>query len=474
MSTLGVQNSIAVRSARTETYGRERDAGIGGATLWLAVLITSYFYALPLGRFSFVGVATDFRIYDFVFIAFIFFVGLRYGKRVKELYKDHKDFHYWTVVLLIVVWFSLIITFLVGKHDTTIFAAALRAFRFTAYLLVSSFIVAIANTPRRQQFLLRVLYLNIFIQAALAFAQGLGRLPNFWPTYWLIGYGDYPVGTLSPHHLQIAVVMMLGIGLALSFSRMSTNLIGKGIHVSLAALMVAVILFSGTRTVWFSLPVIALAYLLIHRVRGLFVIVFFAGCVAVTLWLGRNYIHDPAQLQVETRLTNPLELRGVRGIFYDRLAIYDNDFVQRIAAHPWVLIVGSGFQNVSYFLGATGAHNNYLQAWFELGLIGLLIYLRFLKAISDSLLGIASKGRASAEQKFSRDIWAVYIGVLATMLAGETLWAQYSMFTLTGQIMTLIALATCSRNWMFREEVDLKGNPTDGERAYRGARDPLS
>jgi hypothetical protein len=89
VSTLGVQRSIAVPSAGRETYGRKREAVIGGATLWLAVLITSYFYALPLGRFSFGGVATDFRIYDFVFIAFMLFAGLRYGKRVNELVKDH-------------------------------------------------------------------------------------------------------------------------------------------------------------------------------------------------------------------------------------------------------------------------------------------------------------------------------------------------------------------------------------------------
>jgi O-antigen ligase len=367
------------------------------------------------------------------------------------------------------VWLSLIITSVARTSDTKIFAAVLRAFRFSAYLLTPTFTVAIVDTPKRQQFLLRVLYLNIVIQAALAFAQAMDWLPNFWPMYWLVNYGDHPVGTLSPHHLQIAVVMMLGIGLALSFSRTSANWIAKGIHAGLAALMLAVILFSGTRTVWFSLPVLGLAYLFIHRVRGFFMILLFAFGVGVTLWLARDYVRDPAQERLETRLIIPIEQKGIREIFSDRITIYDDEFWQRLANRPWVLVIGSGFQNVSYFLGATGAHNNYLQAWFELGLIGLIIYLRFLKAISNSLLAIARHRKSSFEQIISKDVWAAYMGILATMLAGETLWAQYSTFTLTGHIMCLIGLAACSRNWIFTEELALSDDPGRGENSHPGA-----
>jgi hypothetical protein len=40
------------------------------------------------------------------------------------------------------------------------------------------------------------------------------------------------------------------------------------------------------------------------------------------------------------------------------------------------------------------------------------------------------------------------------MIFGETLWAQYSMFTLTGQIMTLVALAASPLYWEQAPEME--------------------
>ena len=36
---------------------------------FMAILISSYFYCLPITRFSFISISTDLRLYDLVFIA---------------------------------------------------------------------------------------------------------------------------------------------------------------------------------------------------------------------------------------------------------------------------------------------------------------------------------------------------------------------------------------------------------------------
>ncbi|MFC1878374.1 O-antigen ligase family protein [Chloroflexota bacterium] len=423
------------------------DQPLGADTIILGLLLVSYFYVLPLGRYSFFGVATDFRIYDFAFIGFMLFAGLKYLPRLGELRRQRSRFHYWTIALIIVVWLSLIFTSLQSRNNlTTVFSAVLRAFRFSHYLLIPSLIVLIANTPRRQRFLTNIFYANILLQALLAFGQGLGWLPTFWPSYWLY-YGKQTVGTLSPHHLQISIVMMLGLALSATYLRTARNPFQIIIAGGGAALMLAATIFSGTRTAWVSIPFMILAYLYIHRSKSIVPLIGLGLLVAVVFGALWGIIQDPIEAQIQTRLLDGIASGGLSEPLSDRLAIYDQDIINRLLKRPWVLVIGAGFQNVLYAIGAAGAHNNYLQAWFELGIVGLVVYLGMLKTILGSLRATAASTANRFAQVLSKDVWAAFIGVMVSMLAGETLWAQYSMFTLSGQILALVGLAACPLFW---------------------------
>jgi hypothetical protein len=434
-------------SNRKFAYLEKRKGGLGFRTWFLALAITSLFYVLPLGRFAFAGVDTDFRIYDFILFGLFIILGQSNWRMIQQLMADHKSIYYWAGMLILLIWPSLIIT-TVTSGEIWMFTGAIRAWRFSAFLMLPVVIAVIADTPHKQRFLTNIFFLNCIVQAGLAFGQGIGQVPNFWPSYWLPRFGVVTVGTLSPHHLQIAVVMMLTLPLTFTFFRNTRNVVWKIILALILGMALSVIIFSGTRSVWAAIPFIVLAYFFAHRVRNaLPSIILITLIMGVLGWWNWDKIQNPLEEKIDDRFTNVIENRGAEGLISERENVYIGDLLLRFSRRPIFLLIGTGYQNISYVAWSTGAHNNYLHAWLELGVIGFFVYIRFLKSILDQLWLAAQSRLSRFEVGLPLDGWVAFVGVLVTMLANETLWGQYSMFTLSGQIMTLVGLGVCSLHW---------------------------
>jgi hypothetical protein len=241
---------------------------VGKPTIALGAVITSFFYCLPLGRFSFGGFLSDIRVFDLVSAGFLLCYLPSLGPRIKHIARTRLDFLGAAAVLLALVWLSLLFTFAGGGTDALL-PALIRALRFTFYLLIAGFVAAVVETPRQSRFLLNIFYLNVVAQAVIAFAQGLGWVPNLWPAYWVANYGDIPVGTLSPHHKQIGVVMLLGIALSATYLRTTRSvLIRVGVLLA-TTLMLIVPILSGSRTAVLGFAAFVLAYFYAHRRHGI-------------------------------------------------------------------------------------------------------------------------------------------------------------------------------------------------------------
>src|SRR5207249_569609 len=88
--------ATAVRARMGPVQLREaaRSDKLGAATISLAVLITSYFFCLPLGRFQIAGFNTDSRIYDYIFPATVVFT-FGHLARAVAVSRDRSRFFYW-------------------------------------------------------------------------------------------------------------------------------------------------------------------------------------------------------------------------------------------------------------------------------------------------------------------------------------------------------------------------------------------
>jgi len=271
-------------------------------------------------------------------------------------------------------------------------------------------------------------------------------LSSFWPDYWLQQYGVWPVGTLSPHHLHVGIVMLLGVALTLVFIQQPLPLLWRVVLMGMLGVMCAVIIMAGIRTALLGLAGLVAADLISHRGRSLGYLVVAVLVLAVMYWISGATVQSSVESTLNQVLVDRYKQSGLEGITRDRVTVYSN-FPDAIRAYPWMLLVGTGFQNSTAFIGSAGAHNNYLHVLFELGLIGFIIYMTFLIRILRNLSAVARKMDKTLEKEIARGMWSAFVAIMVTMLANETLWAQYSQFTLTGQIMTLMALAISPLYW---------------------------
>lgn len=420
---------------------------IGFPVFALGCLIASYFYCLPLGEYSVAFVVTDYRLYDFVFLGFLVVFGAPQVRKLHLLWMHQQGFFRWSIFLLYLVWMSTGATTLMSDRSlTATLYTALRAFRFTNYLIIGGFIIIFVNTPRRYRFILYIIYVNIAIQSILAFAQGLGVIDTFWPARWTATFGEVPVGTLSPHHMQIAIVMLLGMGITIALLHETETIIFKSVLVLLFAIMLAVPVFAGTRTAWVSVVGLIAIYFYLYRSKGILGTVLICTTVFLLFWVNQDLVQQPLQVQLDNRLILDYQDQGIYGIYGDRLDVY-RDIIRGMTTKPWLIVTGTGFQNAVSGISNSGAHNGYLHAWVELGILGFIVYLVFLGKIWQQLRQVIIHAPGKLERVIAQGAWMAYGAVLVSMLAGESLWAQYSMFTLTGQIIAVMALAIAPLYW---------------------------
>jgi O-antigen ligase len=192
-----------------------------------------------------------------------------------------------------------------------------------------------------------------------------------------------------------------------------------------------------------------LAYVFVHRAKGLVSLIAVVAASGAFVAVGFDVIREPVTDVVESRITGRVDRLGYEGLYGERTKIYFENFPRALEKAPWVLLTGSGFQNISVYMGGvTGGHNNYLHVLMELGVVGLSVYLIFLFRILRTQRRAAAAATTQFQYFAASDALIGFVGVLATMLVGETLWAQYSMFTLSGQIMAYMAIASAPFFWL--------------------------
>jgi len=406
----------------------------------LSILITATFYVVPLGRVESFG--TDYRLFDFAFGVFFILIGISEWPKIIKIFKERKKVFWWASILILLVWASLIVTFITGGAPKA-FPAIIRSIRFTAHFFTGACVVALVDSPSKYRRILNVFYINILIQAGLAIAQKLGWLGTFWPSYYVSSYGELPVGTLSAHHKHIGIVMLLGIGICLTFIKVKKDIFSKFIAIFSMGLMVAASIFALSRTGWLGLAGMALGYFYIYRRQSigtaLIIIIGLLLSLLILQWVGIDLL-TLAKEDLDLVVFDRYERFGIEGITGDRMQVYDN-FPDAIAAAPWILITGTGFQNIITYIRAAGAHNNYIQVLFELGVFGFIVYMGMLRQILRELQNAGKVLSNLLENAYAKSTFAVFVGILFTMLVGESFWGQTSMQTMTAQIMIMIGLA---------------------------------
>lgn len=434
------------------SYRRYR-SGKTAVPAWpLAILIISFFYCLPLGRFSIGGFDSDFRIFDFI-ILFVIVFYLSHSQVTAEfavLWRSDRWFLGWIKILVILIIASVLIS-VFYSGTSYLLPRLIRLYRFLSYLLLPFLVLSVVRNKETYLGLFKLYFWLIAIVGLIAFLQGLNLLPNFWPDYWQVMYGDgdAPVATLSPHHKHIGVMMLVGVCLSIGYWLRTKSWIMKSVIAVICVIMFSVPLFTGTRTYLLGFVGVLPAMLLVGNIRIVIPVVLMVIVSVLFLQYTGDAITAKIERKFDERVTGRIERLGYEGLYRERTVIYW-DIWDAIVRQPYILVTGVGYQNIRSFVAANGAHNNFLQVLMELGIVGLGAFLMMFAKLWSNLRKVITTVGDRDVNVIARYSWVVLCGVLMTMLVGETFWGQAAMFTLAGQLSFLFGLAVSPLYWLNR------------------------
>lgn len=450
-----MDSAINITTAEQYAYHRYKYSKRVVSILPLAVLMISFFYCLPLGRFSLGGFDSDFRVFDFaILFTFLFYFSKQEVTReFARLFRTNDWFLRWMKILAVLVLLSIVVS-VAYSGFSFILPRLIRVYRFIAYLLVPFLVFATIRNKKDFLFLLRLMFWLMAVVGLVAFLQGLGFLPHFWPEYWRIMYSenDAPVATLSPHHKHMGVIMMVGVCIGIGYFLRTRSFVFKAIIAGACLIMFTVPLFAGTRTYLLGFVAIIPAILLVGRGQSTIPIMVMVVISLIFIRYSGGSVTSRVEKKFDERITARVDKLGYEGLYRERTVIY-TDIFRTLLQHPYLLITGTGYQNIFRFIGANGAHNNYLQALMELGLFGFIVFLSFLSTLWKNLRTVSKIVKDRDIVITAQYTWVALCGILLTMFVGETFWGQAAMFTLAGQLSFLFGIAVSPLYWLKRYSI---------------------
>jgi O-antigen ligase len=418
----------------------------------LAILLISFFYCLPLGRYSIGGFNTDLRVYDIIIllVVFYYFANSTFTGELRMLFGSTEWFHRWLKFLGVMTILSILIA-VMYSGTSFLLPSLIRVYRFIAYLFVPFLVFCAVRTKSDYLFLFKLFFGLCAFVGIIGFAQGMGVLETFWPEYWVQMYSEMraPVATLSPHHKHIGVIMLVAVCLGIGYLQFTPNVILKVMIAIICLIMFTVPLFAGTRTYLLGFAGVIPAILLVGRGKSVLPIALIIVGAAIFLNYSNTDIVEKVEAKFDERVTSRIEKLGYEGVYRERTFIY-LDILRTLKERPYLFFTGTGYQNIHNFIGATGAHNNFLQVLMELGILGFIVFMLFISSTWKNLKSVERQIQDFEIKTVAQYTWVALCGVILTMFVGETFWGQTAMFTLAGQLSFLFALAISPLYWLKR------------------------
>lgn len=380
--------------------------------------IFSFFYPRPIYYFAIspiVYIRLDDIIWTILFLTWL----LKYKISVEKIVKVPLAKYMLFFLFLCLISTLRLIAFGEGiKPLLHSFLYILRLFEYISIYFITSFL-AIRQEEREK-------YLNLFILASTIVAvisifQYFALLPELEPVqHNLRTRGILSIFSSGP---LLSSTLLIGIILLLRKIEISRKFL---LPIIIAFLMIQVIalLFTLVRSVYIGLIASIIVYILvIGKLRHKFLLVSILAFIG--LYLYKN---------IESWFLNP-EILTEKMSWEARIYGWDV-FREIILGNPSILLLGVGFFNWRYTLAEKtliyGGHNNYLSVLGELGIIGLVLYLRIWIGFLHLSLKIGDS--------YSKAYFSILIGLLISCLTQETLYPVYVMEGFLGMVMFLSAL----------------------------------
>jgi O-antigen ligase len=419
----------------------------------LALLSASYWYCLPLIRQRLVGYS-EFRLYDVVLAVLISVLILRYRLVVKRFFQQDAPgkwlmkFCIWASITYVVT----VIWSLSNKNTTWVMVSAIYLFHLWGFVLAYA---AFRIFIRSQHQCLRLLDLFLLlgaVEALLICLQSIGVVPRLWGSlYDVYGTKTYS-GTLGPNRVMPGISMVLLLVVAAGYWR-NVRAVGAG-RLGLALFSAGTGLLalgvSGSRTAWVVFATFCLLSFAIARRRQAGILALGVMVVVLLAVIGPASIKQRFIDMYRWKLADKLsqtEDSGlssqIRSVDAGRVDIWKRG-AGGLLSNPWLIPFGAGFNNRYALNQGDSPHNMYLTLVTELGLLGLYLYLQWLRALwfesRDRVLLAARATRLSKKVYLPVDMKALLGAMIFGLVAGELLYVYRPTFSLFGIFLFVCAI----------------------------------
>jgi len=384
----------------------------------------------------------ELRLYDFlgVFFFYQYFINYRIISQEISNVIFFRRFHYF----LMYCSFSILLTlfFSILKNRIMWFVQSfLYLYHMWVFFLGAVFLYYHLSSIKRYRNILLFIILLIIAEGIVVILQNIGIIPFLWSRLYEISYHGFLSGTLGPNKIVLGMTMLISfiflIGLN-SEKKIKTNKILLYTGIGLAAIC---ILLSGSRTSYVG-AIFFLLYFFLTKTGHFVIFGIIGGILFLILINSSSIVMDRISATLEDRVAYAIDGPEDLTSYEDFTGVYDElgagraelhmMYVKYLLNNPFIIPFGRGFNNR---LGVgSSAHNLYLSLINEVGLVGLILFLRWMF----SFMVIVKRKMPG----FQLALNGLIIALLITLYFGEHLYVYRPLFGILGLFMAITVLLT--------------------------------
>lgn len=409
------------------------------------LMVVSFFYNLPVTNYSLKG-SNEIRLYDVlgIIICYLYiknFGVLNYYIKQKLNFKFLNHFLIWSAITLIFT--GLFSIFL--NRPMWLLQSILYYYHFFVFFLYAVLVSVFVMKYKNFKAIVYILLILIIGESLLVIAQNSGIVPFLWNDRYKMSYLGFLSGTLGPNKIVLGMTMFISFAVSLGIYLQKQLKINKMLLLSAITLSGTVLVITGSRTSYLALIVFAAYFLIANTRKFISVSVVFLIIVMTAISLNLEVV-EMAQKVFDDRITNKISdptVLSENSVDVDQL--YEDlgsgrkelaaSYTKYLIERPYIIPLGIGFNN--RLLIGFSAHNIYLSLINEVGLLGLILYLRWLA--SYFLLNL------NRTKYLKMALHGLVLAMLVTLYFGEHLYVYRPLFGLLGFFLLATVLLTAPR-----------------------------
>lgn len=430
-------NDLTITDFRNALYQRFNQPVLFWA---LIAMIFSYFYNLPVMTYAAVG-SNELRLYDFAGLVLLYYYF--YNFDLTYLFIKSQPFlrslHLFLLYCIFSLMFTLLGSILIDKY-LYFFSAVLYFYHFFIYFLAA---VYLSILFRNSAYLKKFVVFSLVV-ASIAFfiviLQNLDIVPFLWNDVYKSSYQSFLSGTFGPNKVVLGISALFMFILSLALVNQKWVLINKYLLYITLGVSLLVLVMSGSRTSYVG-GAVFLLYYTIKQPLSLITSSIATVCFFIVIMFIQPEIIDKTlavyENRVEKKVKNEEDLKEANvGNLYEDLGAGRNKIVLQylylLADEYYFIPFGKGFNNRA--ATSSSAHNMYLSLIYEVGLVGLILYFRWLVLY----LFVRMKHFKNMETA----LHGLILSMLVTLFFGEHLYIYRPLFALLGLFLFVVTVLT--------------------------------